>query len=111
MLAIVLWLVLLSSAPQAGLLAPICGIAAGGYFAGKWAKHDTLYHGALTAAGYVALEAIGVLPTPFAPTTNALEDSVAIIVSDALLLSVGAAAGWLAGRGAPWSSSGRDRAR
>ena len=78
--------------------------------AGKRAKAGPVYHGALVAAGYVVLEGIGFLPTPFAVADNALADSIAIIVSDLTLLVVGALAGLLA-RGAPSSSSDTDRGR
>jgi hypothetical protein len=98
-------------APSFGSIAPIFGVAAGGFLAGKRAKHHTLYHGALAAAGYVVLEGIGVVPTPFPPAENALADSIAIILSDGTLLAIGALAGWLARPEGPSSSSGMDRAR
>jgi len=91
-------------------LAPIFDIAIGAYLAGKRAKAGAVYHGALVAAGYVVLEGIGFVPTPFAVADNALADSVAIILSDLTLLVVGAIAGLLA-RGAPSSSSDTDKDR
>ena len=78
--------------------------------AGKRAKAGAMYHGALVAAGYVVLEGIGFVPTPFAVADNALADSVAIILSDVTLLVVGALAGLLA-RGGSSSSSDTDRGR
>jgi len=98
-------------APISGSVAPISGVAIGGFLAGKRAKHHALYHGALAAAGYVVLEGIGVVPTPFPPAENALADSVAIILSDGTLLAVGALAGWLARPGGPSSFSDTGRAR
>ena len=98
-------------APIFGSVAPISGVAIGGFLAGKRAKHHALYHGALAAAGYVVLEGIGVVPTAFPPAENALADSVAIILSDGTLLAVGALAGWLARPGGPSSFSDTGRAR
>lgn len=97
--------------PIFGSVAPIFGVAMGGYLAGNRAKHHTLYHGALAAAGYVLLEGIGFVPTPFVPADNALVDTIAIIVSDAALLSVGALAGWLGRPRAPSSSADTDTGR
>ena len=98
-------------APTFGGAAAIFGVACGGFLAGKRAKHHTVYHGALAAAGYVVLEGIGVVPTPFPPAENALADSIAIILSDGTLLAVGAVAGWLGQPGGSSSSSGRDKGR
>ena len=99
------------AAPIFGLAAPFLGVAGGAFLAGKRAKHHPLYHGALAAAGYVVLEGIGVVPTPFPPAENALADSIAIILSDGTLLAVGAVAGWLGQPGGSSSSSGRDKGR
>ena len=96
--------------PALAIAAPIFGVAIGAYLAGKRAKAGPLYHGALVAAGYVVLEGIGFVPTPFAVAENALADSVAIILSDLTLLVVGALSGLLA-RGASSSSSDTDRGR
>ena len=109
--AAVLGFATLAIAPGFEPLAPIFGVAGGGFLAGKRAKHHPLYHGALAAAGYVVLEGIGVVPTPFPPGENALADSIAIILSDGTLLAIGALAGWLARPAGPSSSSDTDRAR
>ena len=76
--------------------------------AGFRAKATPLYHGALVAAGYVLLEGVGLAPTTFEPRANALEDTIAVIVSDVVLLALGAAAAFL---GARASSSGTGKAR
>ena len=98
-------------APILGIAAPVIGVASGAYLAGKRAKVGPLYHGALVAGCYVVLEGIGVVPTPIGVGDSPLADSVAIIVSDAVLLATGALAGWAAGREAPSSSSDTGRGR
>jgi hypothetical protein len=107
--ATIVGVLLVAVAPIFGVLAPISGIASGAFLAGKRAKRAPLYHGALVAAGYVLLEGIGVVPPPLPPMDNALADSVAIILSDASLLSVGALAGWLARGSSSSSDTDRDR--
>ena len=98
-------------APISGSVAPISGVAIGGFLAGKRAKLGPLYHGALVAGCYVVLEGIGVVPTPIGVGDSPLADSVAIIVSDAVLLATGALAGWAARREVPSSSSDTGRGR
>lgn len=97
--------------PDAGIFAPLFGVAIGAYLAAIRVNRAPLYHGALVAAGYVLLEGVGIVPTPFAAADNALADSLAVILSDVLLLLMGALAGAIAGRGAPSSSSGTGTGR
>ena len=60
-----------------------------------------MYHGALVGAGYVVCEALGIVPA-LSPTADPLTDTVAVIVSDALLLASAALGGWCSRL---WSSS------
>jgi hypothetical protein len=90
------------------LVAPFSGIASGAFLAGNRAKVAPLYHGALVAAGYVLLEGVGLAPSSFEPRANAVEDTIAIIVSDVALLALGAFAGQL-GSFASFSGKGRGR--
>jgi hypothetical protein len=97
--------------PAFVILAPLFGVGIGAFLAGKRAKVAPLYHGALVAAGYVLLEGNGIVPTPLGVGDNALADSVAVILTDAVLLAVGALSGLLAARRVPSSSSGTDKDR
>jgi len=105
----------LSASPTAsifGIAAPLCGIALGGYLAGKLAKYVGLYHGALVGVGYVLVEAIGLAPAPLESAGDGLTEGLSIIAGDALLLALAALAGWIAApRGVSSSSSGTDRGR
>ena len=105
----------LSASPTAsifGIAAPLCGIALGGYLAGKLAKYAGLYHGALVGVGYVLVEAIGLAPAPLESAGDGLTEGLSIIAGDALLLALAALAGWIAApRGVSSSSSGTDRGR
>ena len=95
-----------------GIAAPLCGIALGGYLAGKLAKYAGLYHGALVGVGYVLVEAIGLAPAPLQSPSDGLTEGLSIIAGDALLLALAALAGWIAApRGASSSSSGTGRGR
>ena len=95
-----------------GIAAPLLGIALGGYLAGKLAKNAGLYHGALVGVGYVIVEAIGLAPPPFEPSGDGLGDTLSIIAGDAMVLVLGALAGWIAApRAGPSSSSGTGRGR
>jgi hypothetical protein len=105
-------LLLLPAAPNFGIAAPLCGIALGGYLAGKLAKNGGIYQGALVGVGYVLVEAIGLAPAPFEPSGDGLRDTVSIIAGDAMVLALGALAGWIAAPQAkPSSSSGTGRGR
>jgi hypothetical protein len=95
-----------------GVAAPLCGIAAGAYLAGKLAKYAGLHHGALVGVGYVLVEAIGLAPAPLEPSRDGLVEGVWIIAGDALVLVVAALAGWIAApQAGASSSSGTGRAR
>lgn len=95
-----------------GIAAPLLGIALGGYLSGKLAKNAGPYHGALVGVGYVLVEAIGLAPAPFEPSGDGLGDTVSIIAGDAMVLALGALAGWIAApRARSSSSSGTGRGR
>ena len=105
----------LAASPTAsifGIAAPLCGIALGAYLSGKLAKYAGLYHGALVGVGYVLVEAIGLAPAPFELAGDTLAEGISIIAGDALLLALGAVAGWIAApQAASSSSSGTGRGR
>jgi len=96
-------------APIPGIAASILGVGLGAYLAGKWARSGGPYHGAVVGAGWIVLEAVGLVPTAF-EGPDALTDTVVVIALDVLTLLVGSAAGWLARR-EPSSSSGRGTGR
>ena len=79
---------------------PLIGAAAGGTLAGRLSPHAPAYQGSIVAI--LTILAFAVLPLP-GPT-----DTVLILVTDALLIAVGAVAGWLGGLLRP-SSSGTGR--
>jgi hypothetical protein len=89
--------------PILAALASVFGLAVSGLLAGKLAIAGRAYHGALVGAGYVVCEAIGILPSAVS-FADPLSDTVALIVSDALLIAVAALGGWSARL---WSSSDR----
>ena len=101
-------------APIPGIIATILGVAAGGFVAGKWANSAGLYHGALVGAGWIALEAFGVVPSQ-SYASDALADTLLVFVIDLATLIAGSCGGWLARRGpsspGPSSSSDTDRGR
>ncbi len=92
-----------------GLAATIIGVALGGYVAGKWADSGGLYHGAVVGMGWIALEALGALPTA-SYASDALADTVIVIALDVVTLFAGAIGGYLA-RPDPSSSSGTGKGR
>ena len=102
--------------PIPAAVASVFGLFLSGLLAGKLATAARAYHGAVVGAGYVICEALGIVPGSgyFA---GPVSDTVAVIVSDALLIAVAALGGWsargLAGAEPPpgASSSGKDRAR
>jgi hypothetical protein len=96
-------------APVPGIAATIIGIALGGFVAGKWADSAGLYHGAVVGAGWIALEALGAVPTA-SYSSDVLTDTAIVFGIDALILIAGAIGGWRA-RPEPSSSSGRGRGR
>ena len=95
--------------PAPALAAAILGVGLGAFLAGKWAHSAGLYHGAVVGAGWILLEALGLVPTA-SYEAGAFIDTVQIIVLDGLTLLVASVGGWLARRG-PSSSSGTGRAR
>ena len=96
-------------APIPGIAATIIGIGVGAFIAAKWAKTAGLYHGAVVGAGWIALEALGAVPTP-AFSTDVLTDTAIVFATDALVLFAGALGGWR-GHPEPSSSSGKGRGR
>jgi len=96
------------AAPMFGVAAIFFGIAAGAFLAGKRAESAPLYQAVSVGAGYIVLEAIGLVPGPLGPGEGAVADTLAIFAGDLILLAVAAGAGWLA---ALSFSSGTDRAR
>lgn len=97
--------VLLPPIPAA--LASYFGLVVSGVLAGKLASAARLYHGAVVGVGYVLCEAVGLVPGG-AAFADALSDTVAVILSDALRIALAALGGWIAGL---WSSSGTGRDR
>lgn len=96
-------------APILGSIATIIGIAIGGFVAGKWADSAGLYHGALVGAGWIALEAFGIVPT-LTYSNDALTDTLLVFVTDLATLIAGSIGGWRARPGAASSSdTGRGR--
>ena len=79
---------------------PIVGAAAGGALAGRLSPSASAYQGSIVAI--LTILAFALLPLP-APT-----DTVLILLTDALLIAVGAVGGWLGGLLRP-SSSGTGR--
>jgi hypothetical protein len=96
-------------APIPGSAATIAGIGVGGYIAGKWADSGGLYHGAVVGAGWIALEALGAVPTAVYGS-DVLTDTVIVIALDLVTLLAGSIGGWLA-RSDPLSSSGTGTGR
>ena len=107
-LAVVLALLsALALPPISAAAASFFGLFVSGLLAGKLAKEGRVYHGALVGAGYVVCEALGIVPV-LSPTVDPVTDTVAVIVSDALLLASAALGGW---RSRLWSSSDTGTAR
>jgi len=95
--------------PLPALAATVFGVALGAFLAGKWAKAGGAYQGAVVGAGFILLEAIGIVPSS-AYEGDALSDTLTIIVLDVVTLLAGAVAGWIATPGRA-SSSGTGRGR
>ena len=80
--------------PAIGALA---GVAIGGYVAGRAARRDGLYHGAIV--GMLAIIAASIAASAGnASVTNVLADTLSIIVSDVLILAFSSLGGWLSTR-------------
>ena len=87
--------------PFPAAVASFFGLFVSGVLAGKLAIRAHAYHGALTGAGYVICEALGIVPG-IGQSGDPIADTVAVIVSDALVIGVAALGGWSARL---WSSS------
>lgn len=96
-------------APVPGLVATMFGIGLGGFMAGKWADSAGVYHGAIVGAGWIALGAVGLVPTP-GYAADVVADTVTIIWLDLATLVVASLGGWIAQRDRS-SSSGRGTTR
>jgi hypothetical protein len=96
-------------APIPGSIATILGVAIGGFVAGKWADSAGAYHGALVGAGWIMLEAFGIVPS-LRYSADTITDTLIVFVVDLVTLIGASLAGWWARRG-PSSSSGTGRAR
>jgi hypothetical protein len=78
-------------------ISAISGVTAGGYLAGRIARRDGLFHGAVV--GIVAIILTSVLSSAGNENvSNILVDTVTIVVSDVLLLLSASAGGWLSTR-------------
>jgi hypothetical protein len=100
---------ILALAPIPGSIATILGVAIGGFVAGKWADSAGAYHGALVGAGWIALEAFGVVPS-LLYSEDTVTDTLIVFFVDLVTLVAATLAGWWARRG-PSSSSGTGRGR
>jgi hypothetical protein len=75
----------------------VVGIVAGGYLAGRIARRDGLFHGAVV--GVLAIILTSIAASAGNPNvSNILVDTATIIVSDVLLLLFASAGGWLSTR-------------
>ena len=75
----------------------IVGVAAGGYLAGRIARRDGLFHGAVIGVLAILLTSIAA-SAGNENVSNIFVDTVAIVVSDLVLLLSGSAGGWLSTR-------------
>lgn len=96
-------------APISGVTATILGIGLGGLIAAKWANRAGIYQGACVGAGWIALEAFGVVPTA-SYASDLFADTAIVVLIDAAAIVAGSIGGWL-GHREPSSSSDRDRFR
>lgn len=75
----------------------LAGVAAGGYLAGRLARRDGLFHGAVV--GVLAIIATSVASSAGEATvSNVLVDTLTILVSDVLMLASASVGGWLSTR-------------
>jgi hypothetical protein len=100
---------ILALAPIPGSIATILGVAIGGFVAGKWADSAGAYHGALVGAGWIMLEAFGVVPS-LRYSEDTITDTLIVFFVDLVTLIGASLAGWWARRGLS-SSSGTGRGR
>lgn len=94
--------------PATAVAASLFGLAVGGFMAGKWANSAGAYHGAVVGAGFIVLEALGVIPTA-AYAGDAFADTLQVIVLDGAALLSSTLGGALSSRIASSSDTGRDR--
>jgi uncharacterized membrane protein AbrB (regulator of aidB expression) len=78
-------------------IAALAGVLAGGYLAGRLARRDGLFHGAIVGALTIVVASIAA-SAGTAQVANILADTLSIIVSDVLLLGLASLGGWLATR-------------
>lgn len=87
----------LAGLPAIGTFAPLPGIAAGAFVAGRLARQAGLLHGGMVAVLWIAIDAISSLfGAP--PPGDIASDTVLILLRDVIHLAVGSAAGILGGR-------------
>jgi uncharacterized membrane protein AbrB (regulator of aidB expression) len=78
-------------------IAALLGVFAGGYLAGRLARRDGLFHGAIVGALTIVVASIAA-SAGNAEVTDILADTLSIVVSDVLLLGLSSFGGWLATR-------------
>jgi hypothetical protein len=78
-------------------IAGLGGVFAGGYLAGRIARRDGLFHGAIVGALTIVVASIAASAGQ-PQVSNVLADTLTIIVSDVLLLGLSSVGGWLATR-------------
>ena len=78
-------------------IAGLCGALAGGYLAGRLARRDGLFHGAIVGALTIVVASIAASAGE-PQVSNILADTLTIVVSDVLLLGLSSLGGWLATR-------------
>ena len=78
-------------------IAGLVGVLGGGYLAGRLARRDGLFHGAIVGALTIVVASIAA-SAGNAEVTNILGDTLSIVVSDVLLLGLSSFGGWLATR-------------
>ena len=78
-------------------IAALVGVFAGAYLAGRVARRDGLFHGAIVGALTIVVASIAA-SAGNTQVTNILADTLSIVVSDVLLLGLSSFGGWLATR-------------
>ena len=78
-------------------IAALAGVLAGGYLAGRAARRDGLFHGAIVGALVIVVASIAASAGE-PQVANILADTLTILVSDVLLLGLSSLGGWLATR-------------
>ena len=75
----------------------IVGVAAGGYLAGRVARRDGLFHGAIVGILAIILTSVAA-SAGNENVSNIFIDTVSIVVSDVVLLLSASSGGWLSTR-------------